>query len=97
MKQSYLRVVGEEPTLPTHHRSVFINTAHVTAIVDGNKCVTIHLGATSLTLSSLNPIRHARDLINAITSNDEFADTVFFVVERDRDEQRAFPTSTEGA
>jgi uncharacterized Rossmann fold enzyme len=97
MKQSYFRVVGEEPILPTHHRSVFINTTHVSAIVDGDRCVTIHLGAASITLSSLNPIRHARDLISAITNNDEIADTIFFAVERGWDEQRAFPTSVQGA
>ncbi len=83
-KCSYIRIVSDEPVSPEHVRSMFIAVASITAIVDGNGCVTIHTTAGAHTLTSNNPARHARDLINAIaavTDTDNFPETVFFTPE----------------
>jgi hypothetical protein len=80
-KCSYIRIVGDEPSITEHHRSAFVSIASITAIIDGDRCVTIHTIAGVHTLTSANPTRHARDLIRAIaaaTDTDDFPETVFF-------------------
>jgi hypothetical protein len=89
---TFVRVVGDDTKNADFVRSAFINPALVSAVIDGDRCVTIHVGATSVTLATLNPPRHARDLIDIITNHRELPDTIIFSVDADRDEQRASRT-----
>jgi hypothetical protein len=86
-KCSFIRIVGDDPTSPTHTKSLFVPPETITAVVDDVTQVIILTTNGTFHFASTNPARHARNVIKAIaehTSTDDFPETISFAPDTSR-------------